>query len=234
MISIEMVSSALLLGLMGSLHCLSMCGPLVLALPESSSRSLGFTLENAGRMTTYVLLGFLFGQLGEFINMGLIQQKLTIGLGVTLLLFLLLPSSWKKKWKEASIWKGYTNFLKKFWIPLFQIKSKKALFALGCLHGFLPCGLVAIALAGSLATAGPVQGGLFMFFFGLSTIPVLSLTYFFGKKTLLTLLPKKNQLIKLGLFSLAGLLIVRGLSLDIPWVSPLITEEGTQCSSCKH
>src|SRR3974390_3272430 len=85
--------TALFLGLVGSLHCAGMCGPLALALPATGGSATGYVAGraayNAGRVVTYCTLGVVFGLLGKTLLLAGIQRWVSIGLGVALLAGLL-------------------------------------------------------------------------------------------------------------------------------------------------
>ena len=86
--------TAFIVGLVGSLHCVGMCGPIALALPKGGPSQLRFptgrVLYNTGRVLTYTLMGFVWGLLGQGISLAGYQQGLSLALGVSLLLALLV------------------------------------------------------------------------------------------------------------------------------------------------
>jgi sulfite exporter TauE/SafE len=89
------VLSAIVVGLVGSLHCAGMCGPIAIALPLSDrswfARISGGILYNSGRAITYALLGAIFGLLGMGIALGGMQQWASILLGIIMILSVLVP-----------------------------------------------------------------------------------------------------------------------------------------------
>lgn len=217
---IELLSQGFLLGLLGSLHCVGMCGPLVLALPKSNNLWLGSLLENFGRALTYTLLGAGMGAIGSTFSIIGLQKSITLGMGFLILISLCLSSSFKLKFLNAIGWQKYTRFIHRLWKPFFVKRTYTSLLTLGLIHGLLPCGLVYVALARSTISSSPTQGAIFMFAFSLGTIPSLLFTTVFGKK-LFNQLPFQPKLIlKIGLLCVASLFILRGLSLGIPYISP--------------
>ena len=92
---ITLAATALLLGLLSSVHCIGMCGPLALAVPSPrntvAARVTSALLLNAGRVTTYALLGAAFGTFGRGLQLAGLQRTVSIGLGVIILAWLLAP-----------------------------------------------------------------------------------------------------------------------------------------------
>ncbi len=207
--------SGLGLGFLGSFHCVGMCGPIALTLPVQHlngwRKMSGILFYNAGRVTTYMLLGLVFGWLGQQFYLGGWQQGLSIGLGVLLLaavLFGKLTPKLKIGWVQRALGK------------LLARRSTGTLFAIGFLNGFLPCGLVYMAIAGAVATGNIWGGALFMGAFGAGTLPAMAAVSWFSQ-----LLGMKGRIAVrrampyvMGL--MAVLLILRGLNLGIPYVSP--------------
>jgi len=225
--------TAFLVGLVGSLHCLGMCGPIALSLPISSGsgfkKSAHKLIYNSGRVITYSFLGLLLGIVGEGFTMAGFQQGLSIGVGVMMLLGIIIYSySSKSAFLLKPIY-TFTGYLKKGLSGRFKSRSATSLFIIGLLNGFLPCGLVYVALAGALTTGGIKEGVIYMVFFGLGTIPMMfavsSIWQFFPPR-IKTQIPR---LIPTFVIILGILFILRGLNLGIPYVSPkLIKEENKE------
>jgi len=233
--------SALLIGLAGSLHCIGMCGPIAIALPtDIQSRwqlLLGRILYNIGRITTYSVLGFACGFIGQTIFLGGYQQGLSIALGVLILLSMILPSKYGAYITGAKFQGWIQLKLKHIWQKMMQKRSPGSLFVIGILNGFLPCGLVYIALAGSISTGSPVNGMFYMALFGAGTFPVMLAVSLVGKIIGQGVRRKINRLVPIGAVLLALLFIARGLSLGIPYISPKFetNEKGeTTASCCDH
>jgi hypothetical protein len=220
--------TAFLLGLGGSLHCVGMCGPLALALPGGRDGVLRFAFGrlcyNGGRIITYALLGGVIGMVGGFFGLAGVQQYLSVGLGITLLL-------------SAILWLSRRNPLVlelPFGAGIIALKGKLGgllvrdrrggLLLIGLLNGLLPCGLVYMGLVASLATGGLWQGMAYMAVFGAGTLPLMLATVFVGRVVRPRQWQGLRQAAPFGLALLGVLLVLRGLSLDIPFVSPILQE----------
>ena len=216
--------TAFLIGLAGSLHCIGMCGPIAIALPSGESPLpayvSGRVLYNLGRIITYSLMGLAFGFVGKTIFLAGYQQWLSIALGVIILLAVFLPSKYAVKLTGASWHSRQVGKLKRLWRYFFSKSTVGSLFVVGILNGFLPCGLVYVALAGSLATGAALKGAAYMALFGLGTFPVMLAMSLFGTMVGLKFRQGLRRLLPVGGVILACLFILRGLSLGIPFVSP--------------
>ena len=97
-VSTELIGSAFVMGLAGSLHCIGMCGPLALSLPVSHNNNLsrisGGLIYNSGRILSYSIMGLLFGSLGSLIIVTKWQSGLSVALGIIILLYLLVPKKY--------------------------------------------------------------------------------------------------------------------------------------------
>jgi uncharacterized protein len=215
--------AALLSGLIGSLHCLGMCGPIVLMLPVGTTSKGGFLLSrlsyNLGRVITYAILGSICGLLGHLVILAGYQQALSIAVGAIILLAFIIPRRFICKISPAFIG-NITNKLTGLWGKLLNSPRAISLFVIGLLNGLLPCGLVYVALAAASTTGNAGNGLLYMAIFGLGTIPLMLIFSLFSG-----LLPNRirlwaPKLIPIAAVTLAILLILRGLSLGIPYVSP--------------
>jgi uncharacterized protein len=212
--------TAFLLGLVGSAHCAGMCGPLALALPGSggapSSFFAGRLLYNAGRVCTYMLLGACFGLLGKAFVIAGLQRWLSVTAGAAILLFLVAPSP-----TGSGGWPGKAvNALKTRLGRLFSRGAMRALFVIGLLNGLLPCGLVYAACGAAMAAGDAFSGACYMAAFGLGTAPMMLAVSLSGAKLQLALRLKLLRLIPFALALTGSLLVLRGLGLGIPWVSP--------------
>ncbi|HNR20801.1 MAG TPA: sulfite exporter TauE/SafE family protein [Bacteroidia bacterium] len=206
--------SAFLLGFLGSFHCVGMCGPLALMLPvnNSSKASIisGRLLYNAGRITTYIALGFLLGTIGLAASIKGFQKELSVATGVMILATVILSLGKKQKAKAYELTTSFTSPLRRTLKRLFQKKSYLSLFFIGMINGLLPCGFVYIAIAGALATGNYLSGAVYMMFFGAGTIPVM---FFISSSTSFLSLKSRNILNKLTplvAIVIAILLISRG------------------------
>jgi sulfite exporter TauE/SafE len=220
------VWTGFILGFFGSLHCIGMCGPIVLALPSASGSGFSFVfgrvLYNFGRVVTYTLLGLLFGLLGSKIYMFGLQQAVSIALGVIIILWIVIPGGLKNKLRSISGFNLFTIKLKNWFLPLFKKRSKISMLSIGILNGFLPCGFVYMGIAGAMAisTAGPVNGMLFMALFGIGTIPAMLGTSIAGNYINISVKRKFAKIVPVFAVLLAIIFILRGLNLGVPYLSP--------------
>jgi uncharacterized protein len=223
------LGTAFLLGLVGSLHCAGMCGPLALALPAAGNTTPGYVLGrvayNAGRIVTYCLLGIVFGLAGWTFLLAGLQRWVSIALGVALLLGLFAS-------RRLALWRPVTsavNQLKSRMSVLLRRRSFAALAVLGLLNGLLPCGLVYVACAGAAATGGILAGASYMAAFGAGTVPMMLGISLSGTLIPTSLRLKLVKTIPICVFLLATLLILRGMSLNIPYLSPDMSGSGASC-----
>jgi hypothetical protein len=226
--------TAFVLGLAGSLHCVGMCGPLVLALPVPDRRwpaFLGGRLAyNAGRIVTYCLLGLGFGLLGQVFALAGIQQIVSIALGLVLLASLLLSP----RLVRGSPLNRVINWLKSRMAGLLRRRSLAALGVLGLLNGLLPCGLVYVACAGAVATGDLFKGAEYMAVFGAGTVPLLLAIGLSGSLIPVRIRLRLTKALPVIVGLLAALLILRGMSLGIPYVSPNLSGASKSPACCDH
>jgi sulfite exporter TauE/SafE len=223
---------AFALGMLGSLHCVAMCGPLMIALPAPAGGAMrlftGRTLYQLGRVMTYGLLGVLAGLFGRSLFLIGLQRWLSILLGVAVLAGFLLS---KRVALSAPVVKLVTR-LKQAMSRQFQQRNVRSHLLLGMLNGLLPCGLVYGALAGSVVTGTVGRSIGYMLFFGLGTLlPMLSLSLG-GQAIPASWRWQLRKLIPFGVCALATLLILRGMALGIPYLSPNLAAEAAGC--CAH
>lgn len=219
-----MLTSALVLGLLGSLHCLGMCGPIAFMLPldhdNNAKKTTQLSIYHAGRLLAYGVIGVLFGTLGKGLALFGIQQKISIGIGVLMILLVLIPGKYLNGHKILRPVYAILGEVKSKLGAALKKKTPDAFLTIGFLNGFLPCGLVYMALLGAVAMGTPLEGGLYMMLFGLGTVPLMSAIVFskglFGP----SIRHKFQKLIPVFVVIIGILFIVRGLGLGIPYVSP--------------
>jgi uncharacterized protein len=220
----KILLTAITPGFPGSLHCAGMCGPIALALPivnkSKISRITGILFYNKGRIFTYGFLGILFGLLGRTFVIAGYQQVLSVTLGILILAFVVLPLTPLQRFTFDNILLKPVSKLKIALGKLFDKKTYGALFSIGVLNGVLPCGLVYAAVAGAIAVAQPAKAGLFMMSFGLGTLPAMMALLLTGQKVNIELRNKFKKLAPVFVVAMALLLIVRGMNLGTPYVSP--------------
>ncbi len=232
---VHLFFAAFAMGLLGSFHCVGMCGPLALSLPIVNnsywSKFFGALLYNAGRIVTYSVFGLVFGIIGKSVSLFGLQQWLSIIMGILIIFFVILP----KRLTSFSNKKGVLVFFENIRSTLGKLffqKNQSSLFAIGLLNGLLPCGLVYIAAAGSLATGDVLKGVLFMAFFGLGTLPIMWSIAFFGNYIGIGIRQNIRKAYPYMMMLMACLLILRGLGLGIPYVSPKADVKNKEIHNC--
>ncbi len=231
--------TAFIIGFAGSLHCIGMCGPIAVALPVSGisrARHLaGRATYNLGRILTYSVLGLAAGLVGQTIRVSGYQQVLSIALGVVILLSVFLPGRFGAVLFGSRLHARLFEPIRRFWGRLFAQNSVKSMFVIGLLNGFLPCGLVYVALAGAATTGAPLPGALYMAVFGAGTFPAMLAVSLIGRLIGSGLRMKLRRLVPVGAVVLGLLFVMRGMSLGIPYVSPKIDHNPggqTEIKSC--
>lgn len=216
--------SGFIIGLLGSFHCVGMCGPIVLSLPGGLFSKWSFIINrllyNSGRIITYMMLGALFGLLGNRLNLFGLQQFISISIGV-LILTGILAGLYIKKFNSLSVLQiKIVTGLKKVLKINFDKRSRSTFLFTGIINGILPCGFVYIGLSGALVTGEMTSGGVYMMMFGLGTIPLMLGLSLFGNFLSLKFRNILKKSIPVFAIILAVLFILRGLDLGIPFVSP--------------
>ncbi|MHC5201222.1 sulfite exporter TauE/SafE family protein [Myroides sp. LJL119] len=219
-----MLLSGFVLGLISSLHCIGMCGPIAMVLPVSrtnqAKRILQILTYHAGRLLTYSLMGIVFGLLGKGFFLAGLQQQVSIVVGIMMILYVCIPTN---KLGALGFLKPvflFVNRIKKALGQQFKNKSYSGLFLIGFFNGFLPCAMVYVALFAALATQGVFKGALYMFFYGLGTIPLLSGVVLLRNMFSVSF---RNAILKyypIIIVIFGMLFIIRGLGLDIWMLSP--------------
>jgi hypothetical protein len=214
----------LTIGLIGSFHCLGMCGPIVVALPLKKnsvfSKIAGTILYNSGRVITYGIIGLLFGLLGKGIHMAGFQQWATILLGIAMIISVIFPFFFKEKITTSNLLSGFAARLIHHLSQLFTNRSYFSMLLIGLLNGLLPCGLVYVAIAGAINTGTPLSGAIFMVLFGIGTIPLLMVATLASDAIGQKLRTSLQRVVPYFIFVLGVLFIVRGMALGIPFLSP--------------
>jgi uncharacterized protein len=224
-----MLYTAFIIGLVGSLHCIGMCGPIALMLPvNSDERSKYFTgrfLYNLGRIITYSFMGLIIGFIGSKLMFYGMQQILSILLGAAILLFIFTPRKYRLKLYSINFLNKLITSLKNSIGSLFSKRSLNSLFIIGLLNGFLPCGLVYVGLGTSAVSGSAFSGAAVMFLFGLGTLPVMFAVSSFGKMLSQNFRNKAAKIVPVFAVLLAIIFILRGLNLGIPFISPKMQQE---------
>lgn len=229
-----LITSALILGLGGSLHCIGMCGPLILALPfqhiEGQKKWWMVAAYFGAKAIGYGTMGVIVGLLGNGIKIILWQQGLSVFSGTIILIIILLPILKNKiKFKPP-----FTKIINQYYSKVLEYKSGNQYLILGFLNAFLPCGLVYTALIVGSSFASASNGFIFMFLFGIGTSPLLIATIFLNYKLNTNYRKYFKYSTQVFSFMLGVILILRGLNLGIPYISPSFTEKGKVENCCKH
>jgi len=219
-----MVFAGFILGLLGSLHCIGMCGPIAMILPvcksNTTKKHVQIILYHLGRIVTYSLLGTVFGFVGKGLLLTGVQQQLSIIIGIIMILLVVFPKISHTLTFKAS---PLTTILNKLKLQLglyLKKESYYAIFTIGFFNGFLPCGMVYLALVGAIAMESLFESTLYMFLYGLGTVPLLSVLIYVKDAFSNTFRNKLQKAIPIFVVVIGVLFIVRGLGLDIPYISP--------------
>ncbi len=227
-----MIWTGFILGLFGSLHCAGMCGPLALAVPATGSGTSAFVtgrlVYNLGRIGTYSLLGMVCGQAGRVLLVAGVQRWLSLGLGLSLLASLLISRRLAVSQPIVAV----VGILKGRMSWLLQRRAFSSLAMLGLLNGLLPCGLVYVACAAAAVAGSAVAGMAVMAAFGLGTVPLMLAIGLSGRLVPVAWRLRLVKAVPFAVCGLAALLILRGLALGIPYLSPELSAANGSC--CHH
>lgn len=226
-----------MIGLAGSVHCVGMCGAIALALPTTPSRQGAWQTAaayNVGRILTYSFLGLLLGVVGQGLHVIGYQQRYAVVMGVILLLIALFSINVEHQIvRLPGISAGYVRLKSALGRRLSQQQRHplQTAAAIGMLNGWLPCGLVYMALAAAIAQPAAWQGAAYMAVFGLGTFPLMLATAWAGRMLSFRWRGRLQRLSRALVVGFALLMILRGLNLGIPYVSPRVinTTEDVRC-----
>lgn len=220
--------AAMLVGFLGGVHCVGMCGGIVGALSLGLDKDLhanarkAFPYQlayNAGRLLSYTLAGVLMGSVGwlgaHVFTLHQLQLYLELLAATFMLALALYIGGWWQGLAKVEqlgahvIWQKLEPYGRRF-LP---VRTLSQAFLLGLVWGWLPCGLVYSVLIWTITAAGPVQGGLLMLSFGLGTLPNLLLMGVLAS-TLNQFIrqPYVRQISGMLLVGMAGVLYYRALS----------------------
>ena len=221
---IGIITSALVFGFVTGFHCIGMCGPIAIALPLKSetrfSKVSSALLYNIGRAITYATMGAIFGFFGQSFAMAGFQKWLGIVMGSLMILYVIFPAIFKNRFDIETFGFKYTGKLRVKLAKLFKKKTYSSLLIIGLLNGLLPCGPVYAAIAGAIATGGVISGSIFMFLFGIGTLPFLLAISLIGNTISINLRKKLSKLVPITIVIIGLLFVLRGLGLGIPYISP--------------
>ncbi len=229
----QLFLTAFSLGLLGSFHCLGMCGPIAFTLPVKNNRFLSALLYNSGRIITYSTFGLFFGVIGQGLKTATTQQFLSIAFGVLLIVGTLVPTRFLNQFKVSGYFVKAVSQLKFTLSKFIHQKGVLSLLVIGLLNGLLPCGLVYAAIGGSIATGNTSDGVLFMAAFGSGTLPMMFTAIYFSNFISVKFRNKVRKILPVLLVIMGLQLIVRGLNLNIPYISPKINVEKPFIQECE-
>jgi len=232
-----MLVSAFILGLLGSFHCVGMCGPIAFMLPVDRSNTVKkitqIAIYHFGRLLAYSIIGLIFGLIGKSLYIFGFQQQLSIIIGVLMILVVLIP---QQNFNKYNFSKPIYRLISKVKTALGSAMKKKTMdtfLTIGFLNGFLPCGLVYMALFAAIAGGNAINGSLYMAVFGLGTIPLMTTAIYFSQFLKGKARQRIQKAIPVFVILIGALFILRGLGLGIPYLSPApvydLVSNGVDC-----
>lgn len=214
-----MIAIAFMIGLAGSLHCLGMCGPIAFALPVRTANTwikfYKYLLYNSGRVFTYGMLGLVVGMAGKGLAMAGLQEIISVGTGVMIIVSVLVIYFPFKIHFISLVFHPAKEKLKSAFHFYFQKTGLASLLMLGVLNGLLPCGMVYMAMMGALTTGNAFSGAMFMIAFGLGTVPMMLIISLSGSLLNMKWRSLFNKATPVLACILAALLIMRGLNMRL-------------------
>ncbi|HNR09195.1 MAG TPA: sulfite exporter TauE/SafE family protein [Saprospiraceae bacterium] len=230
--STTLVVSAFILGVGGSLHCLGMCGPLVMALPFGSTRTehtaLNLSLYLVSKALMYGVLGLAVGAAGLGFKWITGQLILSVAAGI----FVLAVTLWPWISRKMTLSFDLSDKIRSRFQKLLSHPAWYSFVLYGIFNALLPCVMILVAFGASAATGHPLSGFAFMFVFGLGTVPALLAAYFSG--TMITRRFRLNlQWTSRVIAILLGVvLVIRGLNIHIPHSSLPLINHVSKIISC--
>lgn len=219
-----MLWSALILGFLGSFHCVGMCGPIAFLLPldrkSKSKRILQLVGYHSGRLFTYAFLGSLFGLIGKSLNIFDAQQQISIIIGILMIVMVLLLVKIFNRYNFSKPIYALVGRVKKAVGAELKNKNPYIFFTVGFFNGLLPCGLVYMAIFGAIAGGSIYEGALYMVFFGLGTIPLMTTAIYLGNFLKGTAKKWIVKAVPVFVVLIGALFVMRGMGLEIKYISP--------------
>jgi sulfite exporter TauE/SafE len=214
-----------------------MCGPIALMIPVDRTNPAKKVTQiftyHLGRLTAYALIGLVFGLVGKGFFLAGIQQRLSVFIGVAMIITILTPERVLANYNFSKPVYRLISKIKSSLGKQFKNKSYQSLFTIGLLNGFLPCGMVYVALFGAIAMQNVPFGILYMLLFGIGTIPMMSSVTYLNSIMTVSFRNKIQKAIPYVGVIIGILFILRGLGLGIPYVSPanmsLFIQETPNC-----
>ena len=219
-----MLYSAFIFGLISSFHCVGMCGPIAMMLPvdrnNETKKVAQIITYHIGKLFAYGILGLIFGLLGKSFYLAGMQQQLSIIVGILMIIVALVPEKVFAKYNFSKPVYKIISKVKSNLGQQFKNKSYKSLFTIGLLNGFLPCGMVYVAIFGAIAMQSVSLGISYMLLFGIGTIPMLTAVIYLSNLISFSFRGTLQKIIPVVAVIIGMLFIIRGLGLDILYLSP--------------
>lgn len=219
-----MLYTAIIFGLISSLHCIGMCGPIAMMLPvdhkNPSKKALQILIYHLGRLTSYGILGLAFGLLGRGFYMAGIQQQLSIAVGVSIIIIAIVPEKVLAQYNFSKPVYRLITRIKSSLGTQFKRKTPDAFFSIGLFNGLLPCGLVYAALFGAIAMQNVGLSISYMVLYGLGTIPMMSAIVYVSSLLSMPFRSKLQKAVPIVTVVIGVLFVLRGMGLDIAYISP--------------
>jgi hypothetical protein len=212
-----------------------MCGPIAISLPSGSGPLHHITSRifyNMGRIMTYALLGYAAGIAGKSVAIAGWQNALSISVGGIIVLAVVIPTKFLSRLFPGEVYAVVGNRFTTLWKAVFGCGTLSSMLAVGILNGFLPCGLVYVAVGASMVLFDPFQSVVYMVSFGLGTFPLMFAVSMAGQLFASSFRLRLSRLVPVGALILGCLLILRGMSLGIPYVSPADPIHATDSQTC--
>lgn len=212
---------AFFIGFFGSAHCIGMCGPLAFAIPSPQGKWWHVVADkviyNLGRVVSYTLIGLLFGFIGRQLWISGLQSAISLFSGMLIILAgisKLYHIRVKNNRLAAKVFQPVNALLG------YALKHRAGHFIIGALNGFLPCGFVYLALVGAINAGSPIAAGRFMFLFGMGTFPLMLAATISAGFVSPVVRRKINNVMPYLMVCLGLWFVLRGLNLNIPYISP--------------
>lgn len=219
-----MLYTAILFGLISSFHCIGMCGPIAMMLPvdrnNEAKKITQLLIYHIGRLTAYASLGLAFGILGKGFFLAGMQQQLSITVGILMIIVAVVPEKTLASYNFSKPIYKIISKVKSSLGKQFKNRSYKSFFTIGLLNGYLPCGMVYVALFGALAMPSLEYSIFYMLLFGLGTVPMMSMVVLITNLVSIPIRNTMQKAIPILAVCIGVLFIIRGLGLNIPYVSP--------------
>lgn len=232
-----MLISAFVLGLLGSFHCIGMCGPIAFMLPVDRTniykKAFQIAMYHLGRLLAYSIIGLIFGLIGKGFSLFGFQQQLSIAIGVLMILFVIIPQRTLNQYNASKPIYRLIGKVKSALGTALKKKTADTFLTIGFLNGFLPCGLVYMAVFAAIASGNALNSSLYMAVFGLGTIPLMTTAIYLSNFLKGSMRQKIQKAIPVFVIIMGILFIMRGLGLGIPYISPApITEAVSSQIEC--